>query len=83
MADAFIGGARAPGGAAARAATAGERIGYAAAARHLGIKVSTLRSMVHRRQVPHIRLGPQLVVFDVADLDEWMAACRVAPIAPG
>lgn len=62
---------------------ANQRIGYADAAAHLGIKLATLRSMVHRRQVPHIRLGPQLVVFDVADLDEWMAACRVAPIAPG
>ena len=49
------------------------RLSYADAAAHLGIKVGTLRSMVCHRQVPHIRLGPRLVVFDRDALDRWLA----------
>jgi excisionase family DNA binding protein len=58
------------------------RVGYADAAKFLGIKVSTLRSMVHRRQVPHIRLGPQLVVFDLEELGRFLQECSVAATAP-
>jgi len=53
------------------------RLNYRDAARLLGIPVGTLRSMVCRRQVPHIRISPRVVVFDVATLEEWMAARRV------
>lgn len=49
-----------------------KRITYADAAAYLGIKVGTLRSMVARKQVPHIRLGGKLVRFDVAELDAWI-----------
>ena len=62
--------------------TASTRVGYADAARHIGIKIATLRSMVHRLQVPHIRLGPQLVVFDLASLDQWLQSCTVAATEP-
>lgn len=54
------------------------RIGYDAAAVYLGVNVSTLRSWVCRRQVPHIRLSGRVVVFDVAELDRWLAERRVA-----
>ena len=55
-----------------------QRIPYAAAAKHLGLKIQTLRTMVHRRQVPHIRLGPKLVVFDTDVLDAWLNERSVA-----
>jgi len=41
-------------------------LNYRDAARMLGIPVGTLRSMVCRRQVPHIRMSARIVVFDVA-----------------
>lgn len=43
----------------------------------LGIPVGTLRSMVCRRQIPHIRISPRIVVFDVAALEAWIAARHV------
>lgn len=53
---------------------------YADAARYLSTPVATLRTMVHRRTVPHIRIGPRSVRFDRADLDRWIDARRVQPI---
>jgi predicted DNA-binding transcriptional regulator AlpA len=53
------------------------RLNYRDAARLLGIPVGTLRSMVCRRQVPHIRISPRVVVFDVAALEDWIAQRRV------
>lgn len=52
-------------------------LNYREAARMLGIPIGTLRSMVCRRQVPHIRISPRIVVFDVAALEAWIAARRV------
>ena len=49
------------------------RVGYADAATYIGIPVGTLRSLVCRRLVPHIRLGPRLVRFDLATIDRWLA----------
>jgi len=54
------------------------RFGYLQAAAHLGVKVGTLRSMVSRRQVPHIRLTARLVVFDLDVLDAWLRERAVA-----
>jgi len=53
------------------------RLNYREAARLLGIPVGTLRSMVCRRQVPHIRISPRVVVFDAASLEDWIARRRV------
>jgi hypothetical protein len=39
--------------------------------------IGTLRSMVCRRQVPHIRISPRIVVFEVAALNTWITARRV------
>ena len=55
-----------------------ERINYTAAAELLGVNVGTLRSMVHRRQVPHIRMGAKLVRFDRDELEQWLRAHSVA-----
>ena len=54
------------------------RISYRAAAQLLGVPIGTLRSMVHRRQVPHIRMSKQLVRFDVDELEQWVRAHSVA-----
>jgi excisionase family DNA binding protein len=53
------------------------RLNYREAARLLGIPVGTLRSMVCRRQVPHIRISPRVVVFDAASLEDWISQRRV------
>lgn len=52
-------------------------LNYREAARMLGVPIGTLRSMVCRRQVPHIRISPRVVVFEVAALDAWITARRV------
>ncbi len=52
-------------------------LNYREAARMLGIPIGTLRSMVCRRQVPHIRISPRIVVFEVAALNAWITARRV------
>ena len=74
---AFVGAPRASVPRKSPSGVASRRLTYADAAKHLGVKPSTIRSMVHRRQVPHIRLGPQLVVFDTAALDAWIQECSV------
>lgn len=53
-------------------------LGYAQAAELVGVPASTLRSMVSRRQVPHIRLSARIVVFDVEEIETWLASKRVA-----
>lgn len=53
------------------------RITYADAAEFIGVPVGTLRSMVARKQVPHIRLGPQTVRFDLDELEQWLRAHAV------
>lgn len=54
-----------------------KRLDYCAAAAHLGIKLSTLRSLVSRGQIPHIRLTARLVVFDLDALERHLDAKRV------
>lgn len=49
------------------------RMDYWQAAQYLAVKIATLRTLVHRGQVPHIRLSGRLVVFDKAALDQWLA----------
>lgn len=53
------------------------RLNYRDAARLLGVPIGTLRSMVCRRQVPHIRISPRIVVFDVGALEAWIAGRSV------
>lgn len=56
-----------------------KRLSYEQAAEYLAIKLSTLRSLVCRKQVPHIRITARLVVFDAAELDAWIAERTVRP----
>lgn len=55
----------------------GPRFGYKQAARYLGVKEGTLRVLVSRKQVPHVRLGARLVVFDRESLDAHIKANTV------
>lgn len=54
-------------------------IGYADAARYLGVPLGTLYYWVSLRCIPHIRLGPRLVRFDRGELSEWLAMRHVPP----
>ena len=46
------------------------------ATHYLGIKMSTLYSMVERKEIPHYRIG-RLIKFTKADLDAFMQERRV------
>lgn len=53
------------------------RVRYKQAATHTGIPEGTLRAMVCRKTIPHIRVGPRLVLLDLDELDTWLAGLRV------
>lgn len=55
------------------------RIRYKEAAAHTGIPQGTLRSMVSTKTIPHIRIGPRMVLFDTEQLDQWLAERTVRP----
>lgn len=55
------------------------RVRYKEASEHTGIPEGTLRSMVSTKTVPHIRIGPRMVLFDLDALDQWLAERTVAP----
>jgi excisionase family DNA binding protein len=54
-------------------------VGYPGAAAVLAVPVGTVKSWVSRGQVPHIRLTPRLVRFDLDELEQWIADRRVSP----
>jgi excisionase family DNA binding protein len=63
-------------------ASTSNKLRYAEAAKRLGVAPGTLRAWVARGTAPpHVRLSPRLVVFDAAELDEWVAAHRVPAAA--
>jgi excisionase family DNA binding protein len=51
---------------------------YPQAAAYLGLPVGTLRSLVSRRQIEHVRITARIVRFERAALDGMIAARRVA-----
>jgi excisionase family DNA binding protein len=57
-------------------------LSYVDAAAYLSLPVGTLRSLVCRRQIPHVRITARLVKFDPADLDAWIDQHRVPSPAP-
>ncbi len=58
------------------------RVGYSVCAAYIGVKQGTLRAWVSRRKVPHLRLGPQTVIFDLDAIDAWLAEHVIAPEVP-
>lgn len=55
-------------------------IGYDELEQMYGIKRGTAAAYVHRRLIPHIRLGPRHVKFDVEEIERWLEDRRV-PVA--
>jgi excisionase family DNA binding protein len=54
-------------------------LNYKQAAEYLSMPIGTLRSLVSHRKIPHARMGPRLVRFELADLDAWIAQHKVTP----
>lgn len=54
------------------------RVRYKEAAKYTGIPEGTLRALVCRKSIPHIRVGPRCVLLDLDQLDVWLAARTVA-----
>jgi excisionase family DNA binding protein len=52
---------------------------YREAAKLLGVAVGTIYSMVHRRQIPFLRLGRRLVRFSERRLNEWLRERSIEP----
>lgn len=53
------------------------RLSYLEASRLTGLPCSTLYSLVSRHAIPHFRIGPRLVRFDRAELEQWLSARHV------
>lgn len=53
----------------------------AQAAEELQISVRTLEGLISRGQLPAYRIGPKCVRIDSEDLNEFVAARRIAPTA--
>ncbi len=62
----------------------GERryVGYSELSGMLGISRGTLYSMVARGQIPHFRIGPRLVRFDLVEIADWLQG-RYVPVSSG
>jgi excisionase family DNA binding protein len=56
-------------------------IDYAEASELLRLAPGTLRAMVSKGTVPHLRLGPRLVRFSKTSLERWLSEQEVRPEA--
>ena len=52
------------------------------AAAHLAVTPRFIRRLVAQRRVPYLKVG-RFIRFDVADLDDWLDACRVESVSYG
>ena len=57
-----------------------EMLTYAQAAQFMNVPVGTLYDWVHRKTVPHVRLGPRLVRFPLGALKAWLRTRSVAGV---
>ena len=57
----------------------GMMLTYSQVSELLGIKVSTLYSLVSRKRIPHVKLGRRLVRFQKDRLLEWVEDSMVLP----
>ncbi|MBN8609631.1 MAG: helix-turn-helix domain-containing protein [Deltaproteobacteria bacterium] len=55
-------------------------VNAAAIAEMIGVPLGTIHQLVHKRRIPHIRLGRRFVRFSRADVRAWLEARRVAPV---
>ncbi len=56
-------------------------LSYREVATLLGVKVGTLYCWVHRRHMPHVRLGKRVVRFRRDEIVAWLDANRVTAAA--
>lgn len=52
---------------------------YQEAADFIRVPIGSLRAMVHAKKIPHVRIGPRTVTFELADLEKWLAKRKVQP----
>lgn len=50
------------------------------AAERLGISLPTLDGLIRRGQLPASKVGPRIVRIDERDIEDYLAARRVAPV---
>jgi excisionase family DNA binding protein len=56
---------------------------YHDVAERLGVTTAVVRKWVERKMIPHLRLGERTVRFREDEIDAWVAARAVAPVAAG
>ncbi|MDW3212624.1 MAG: helix-turn-helix domain-containing protein [Ilumatobacteraceae bacterium] len=49
-------------------------------AQHLGVSIRTVRRLVAERRIPYLKCG-HLIRFDPDEVNVWLEAQRVAPVA--
>lgn len=54
------------------------RVGSPGAAQHLGITTRELKSLRKAKRIAFYRIGHRTVSYALADLDAFLAGCRVA-----
>ncbi len=52
-------------------------LSYQEAADVLSIAKGTLAWLVHKKQIPHLRLGPRTVRFQTRELASWLESKRI------
>lgn len=57
---------------------------YQEAADFIRVPIGSLRAMVHAKKIPHVRIGPRTVTFELADLEKWLAnqVIQAKPVEP-
>ena len=53
-------------------------LSYADLSTTLGVPIGTLYSMVSEKKIPHLRIGPRHVIFDRAEIQNWLDSHKVA-----
>ena len=53
-------------------------LNYSETAERLGVRLTTLYSLVYKKRIPHIRLGGRLVRFSSEAIEHWMNNRTVA-----
>ncbi len=56
-----------------------EYCGYPGAQEITGLAAGTLYSLVSKRRIPHVRIGPRLVRFNREELRNWLRTQEVHP----
>lgn len=56
--------------------TLNEHLSYAEMSRWLNLPLATLYTLVHRNEIPHLRLGRRLVRFERRAIEQWLTKRR-------